>query len=150
MWVPQDKYDGQSITEFYPNVCACQPEYGSAFCSAHSRLVEKKGFPIAIRDFMRECQVDPDNYNRDAKGKVRAVLQSLSKNVAENYTETASQAQGTSHLLRNRQIATRENGQMTDPDEEGKCRKDIGELRRLHSWSRGVEMVVGGEVMISL
>ena len=147
MWVPQEKYDGESITEFYPNVCPAQPEYGSAFCPAHSRLVEKKGFPCAIRDFLRQCKVDPDNYNREAKSKVTAVLQTLSKSVDEDFTETASEAQGISYLLRNRQIANRENCQLTDPDAEGKCRKDVGELRRLHSWSRGVEMIVGGELI---
>ena len=94
MWVPQEKYDVDSITEFYPNVCATQPEHGSAFCSVHSRLVEKKGFPTGIRDFMRQCQVNPENYNREAKAKIQAVLKSLSKDVDENMTETASEAQG--------------------------------------------------------
>ena len=52
-------------------------------------------------------------------------------------------AQGTSYFLRNRQISTKENFQTTDsPDDD--CRKDIGILHRLHSWSRGIVEIVGG------
>ena len=144
MWIPQDKYDGETIVESFPNVCALEPIHGSAFCSLHSRLVEGMGYPTQIREFIRRCQVDPGNYTKEGKNRVKSVLQSLSRNQTENETESAEEAQGTSYLLRNRQIANNNNCEMTG-QEGDKCRKDIGDIRRrIHSWSRGVMVVVGG------
>ena len=145
MWLPQVPYDYEQVVESYPNVCPVQPEHGSAFCSSHSRVVEKKGFPIGIRDFLKKCGADPERFNKEDKKKVKTVLMSLSRNEEEDSTEDAAQVQGTSHLLRNQEISTRENSEMNNPDDEGRCRKDLGEIRRLHTWSRGVEMFVGGD-----
>ena len=145
MWITQDKYDGQTIVESYPNVCSLEPIHGSAFCAVHSKVVEGMGYPIQIREFIRRCQVDPVNYTREGKNRVRSVLQSLSKNEAKgDDTESAEEAQGTGYLLRNRQIVANTT-QMT-AEEDDKCRKDIGDVRRrIHSWSRGVMVVVGGK-----
>ena len=75
--------------------------------------------------------------------KGRAVLEKLSKTHDTKSTMSAEDAQGTSYFLRNRQISTKENFQTTDgPDDD--CRKDIGILHRLHSWSRGIVEIVGG------
>ena len=75
---------------------------------------------------------------------MKAVLQSLSKSKdTGGSTKSAEDAQGTEYLLRNQQISNQENFKMTDDPGES-CRKDIGILHRLHSWSRGVEEIVGG------
>ena len=74
---------------------------------------------------------------------VKAVLQSLSKSKdTGGKTKSAEDAQGTEYLLRDRNISNQENFKMTETGES--CRKDIGILHRLHSWSRGVEEIVGG------
>ena len=158
MWIPNRKFDGENLMDYYPNVCASQPEYGSAFCTKHSKIVAEKGFPTAIRDFMKKCQVDPDCFNKTEKAKIKRVLEQLSNDAEDVITEDASQAQGTTYLLRNRLITNKENSEMLQvdgqcqenegsrksSDVEGECRKDLGEKRRLHSWSRGVLVIVGG------
>ena len=142
-WCPQDKYPDQNILEAYPKVCAEEPAFGSAFCSAHSRLVETLGYPSQLRPFISKCGADPDAYTKEGKKMVKAVLQSLSKSKdTGGKTKSAEDAQGTEYLLRDRNISNQENFKMTETGES--CRKDIGILHRLHSWSRGVEEIVGG------
>ena len=113
-----------------------------------------KGFP----NFPKKCQVDLDCFNNTEKAKIKRVLEQLSNDAEDVITEDASQAQGTTYLLRNRLITNKENSEMLQvdgqcqenegsrksSDVEGECRKDLGEKRRLHSWSRGVLVIVGG------
>ena len=60
----------------------------------------------------------------------------------EDLTKKVEDVQGTKYLLRNRQIANKEN--FKTEQTENDCRKDIGESPRLHRRSRGVEAVVSG------
>ena len=59
----------------------------------------------------------------------------------EMTTQTAEIAQGTSYLLRNREVTNEENFQSEFDGE--KCSKNTGEIHRLHNWSRGIFQVVG-------
>ena len=132
-----------SFLKGYPNVCSEEPAHGSAFCSSHSKIIEQLEYPTELRKFITKCGADPDAYTKEGKKKVRAVLEKLSKTHDTKSTMSAEDAQGTSYFLRNRQISTKENFQTTDgPDDD--CRKDIGILHRLHSWSRGIVEIVGG------
>ena len=150
-WIPQDKYDGKTITESYPNVCAEEPEYGKLFCPTHARLVESMDFPSEANGFIQKCKVDPGNYTKDGKQKVKKVLEFLSEKASQGTpdlkTSTPEETQGTAYLLRNRQIANNENSEMAeDYVKENFIKKDIGELRkRIFAWSRGVMLIVGGE-----
>ena len=142
-WSPQNKYPDQDILEEYPKVCSEEPAPGSGFCSVHSKIVESLEYPSELRKFIIKCGADPDAYTKEGKKKVKAVLKSLSRDVQGESTMSAEDAQGTGYLLRNRLIANQDNFKMTDgPDDS--CRKDIGIVHRLHSWSRGVEEIVGG------
>ena len=143
LWRPQNRYSDQNIFEEYPNVCSEEPARGSAFCSSHSQIIEQLEYPTELRKFITKCGADPDAYTKEGKKKVRGVLEKLSKTQDTKSTMSAEDAQGTSYFLRNRQISTKENFQTTDgPDDD--CRKDIGILHRLHSWSRGIVEIVGG------
>ena len=143
-WSPQNKYPDQGILEAYPKVCSEEPAFGSAFCSVHSKIVEDLGYSSQLRKFITKCGANPDAYTKEGKKQVKAVLQSLSKRLdSGGSTKSAEDAQGTEYLLRDRKISNEENFKMTEDPEES-CRKDIGIVHRLHTWSRGVEEIVGG------
>ena len=143
-WCRQRKYPDQNNFEEFPKVCAEEPAVGSAFCSAHSAIVESLGYPSQLRPFISKCGANPDAYTKEGKKKVKAVLQTMSKSTdTAGSTMSAEDAQGTEYLLSNHQISNEDNFKMTD-DPDQKCRKDIGIVHRLHSWSRGVEEIVGG------
>ena len=144
MWEPKTLYPEQDIAEYVPNVCPEAPAYGKAFCKVHSKNVEKQGFPSELRDFLEKCGANPKLYNKEGKSKVKEVLLELSSKSENNddVTKTVEDVQGTKYLLRNRQIANKEN--FKTEQNENDCRKDIGEAPRLHRRSRGVEAVVSG------
>ena len=73
---------------------------------------------------------------------MKEVLQNLVKSSpGQMTTETPEMAQGTSYLLRNREVTNEDNFKM---EVEGdKCFKNTGEIHRLHNWSRGIFQVVG-------
>ena len=132
----------ENIQDFFPVVCTEEPAHNSAFCTAHTELVKSRGYKTPIRDFIKECGADPSHYTKAGKEKVRAVLRSLMTSVPrEMTTHTAEIAQGTSYLLRNREVTNEENFQSEFDGE--KCSKNTGEIHRLHNWSRGIFQVVG-------
>ena len=47
------------------------------------------------------------------------------------------------HLLDNPNFATSDNFKMAEPKQQD-CRKNLGELKRLHNYSRGILQAVGG------
>ena len=46
----------RSSQEYLPLVCTEEPAPNSAFCEAHSQIVQKFGHPIKVRDFIRSCR----------------------------------------------------------------------------------------------
>ena len=143
-WRPQEKYSGQNILEEYPNVCSEEPVPGSAFCKDHTKIVESLEYPTQLKKFIQKCGADPDAYTKEGKKKVKAVLQGLSKlKDTQEKTSSGEDSQGTGYLLRNRQISNTDNFKMTEGSDD-KCRKDIGVIHRLHTWSRGIVEIVGG------
>ena len=100
--VVDNKYKLKDIQEYLPLVCTEEPAPNSAFCEAHSQIVQKFGHPIKVRDFIRSCEVDPTHYNREGRKKVQKVLRNMLEASSDNIdTETGDIAQGISHLLRN-------------------------------------------------
>ena len=72
------------------------------------------------------------------------VLDQLSElSTSEETRNSAEDSQGIKYFLRNANLANKDNFTLTE-DAEDDCRKDIGEIQRLHRRSRGVECVVGG------
>ena len=144
LWNPKSQQPIQDILLAYPNVCAEQPAHASAFCHKHSKIVQELGYPSELRPFLEKCGANPNAYTKDGKAKVAAILDKLSlENTAEENTESAEDAQGIRYFLRNKQLANKENFMLSEDAEED-CRKDLGEVQRLHRRSRGVECVVGG------
>ena len=133
----------ENIQDFFPVVCTEEPAHNSAFCTAHTKLVKSRGYSTPIRDFIKECGADPSHYTKAGKEKVKEVLRNLMANVPreEMTTQTAEISQGTSYLLRNREVTNEENFQSVFEGE--KCTKNTGEIHRLHNWSRGIFQVVG-------
>ena len=129
MWNPKSRHPTQNILKTYPNVCSEQPAYGSAFCVEHSRTVEDLGYPSELRKFLEKCGANPNSYNKEGKAKVSAILDKLTEqSTNQENTASASDAQGTTYFLRNRQLANRENFSLRE-DAESDCRKDIGEVQ---------------------
>ena len=141
MFAEQD-HPLENIQDFFPPVCTEEPANNSAFCASHSKFIQSCGYPTNIRDFLKACGADPSHYTKAGKEKVKAVLRDLMNNApAEMKTQTPEMSQGTSYLLRNREVTNQENFQF-DFDGE-RCSKNTGELHRLHNWSRGIFEIVG-------
>ena len=142
-WIPSNKSPVQNILEALPNVCAEETVFGSAFCVSHKQVIENMGYPSDLRGFISSCGGNPSSFTKDDKKKVKAVLESLSQTYAgENTTESGGDAQGTTYLLRNRELATASNFEMTE-EKDDHCKKNIGQLQTLNKWSRGVLVMVG-------
>ena len=138
MWSPQ-KEDKEELG--YPNICAEQPAHGSAFCPAHSKVVENLGFPSQLRQFLIKCGANPTEYGKEGRRKVNSVLEALSREQATGLTETGADMQGISRLLENTELFNEDNAQMAEVST--RCHKDIGDVYRLHKWSRGIQVIVG-------
>ena len=143
LWSPQKKENQDQTLGEFPNVCAEQPAPGSAFCPSHSKAVKDLGYPSGLREFLIKCGANPGQYTKEAKRQVRSILEELSKeNTSEVLTQTGSDMQGTSFLLENKDLRP-DSGQMEEASNEKSCTKDVGEIFRLHNWSRGVQVIVG-------
>ena len=144
MWNPKKLHPIQDIFSSYPNVCTEQPAHASAFCTHHSKIVEELGYPSELRKFLEKCGANPNSYTKEGKIKVSKVLDQLSEESnSEETTNSAEDSQGMKYFLRNANLANKDNFTLAE-DAEDDCRKDIGEVQRLHRRSRGVECVVGG------
>ena len=143
MWEPHKVGQNSQIFEWVPNVCAEQPTPGSAFCEVHSKAVKDLGFPTQLRDFILKCGADPSQYGKEGRTKVKQVLQEMSRHQATGLTETETgvDMQGITHLLADTGLVTRDNVEMSEVST--KCHKDIGDVHRLHKWSRGIQVIVG-------
>ena len=144
MWEPTNKYPGQNISEYVPNACPLQPGAGSAFCDHHGKTVISCGYPSELRPFLKACGANPNAYTKEGKEKVLSVLKFIAQEKPDNdQIPTTEDEQGTGYFLRNKKMATKEN--LAEPlGNIGDCRKDIGEAKRLHRRSRGVECIVSG------
>ena len=75
------------------------------------------------------------------KALVEFKLKQISRNIAST-NSSSTDAQGTGYLLRNRNIATRENFTITGDGED--CNKDTGEIMTLQRFSKGIIVFVTG------
>lgn len=149
-WIPfknppeKNKLGDKNILEALPNVCAEEPVYGSAFCHKHKEVVASMGYPSDLKGFIESCGANPSPFTKSDKDKVKQVLEELSQNYdgEASKTESGGDAQGTSYLLRNRELAKDTNFEMTQEFDDH-CQKNIGKLQTLNKWSRGVLVVVG-------
>ena len=110
--------------------------------------MESLEYPTQLKKFIQKCGAEPNAYTKEVKKMVKAVLQSLSKlKDTQERTSSAEDSQGTGYLLRNHQLSNTDNFKMTEGSDD-MCRKDIGIIHRLHTWSRGiVEIVSGGGII---
>ena len=139
MWSPKTVFNGS-----YPTGCTESPMAGSGFCKLHSNVVKRAGYPTELRAFIARCGGNSKTFTKEAKKKMKKVLEDISsRNPCLETTSTPEDTQGTSHFLQNPNIATEDNFKMVG-SASNECRKDVGELKRLHSYSRGIEQIVGG------
>ena len=140
MWNCSSSYPIE-ITEFVPQVCPQEPEYGSAFCTVHRKIVASLGRPTALREFLKSCGSNPEKYNKEELSKVSSVLKSMSENT-QTQNKTCGEEQGTEYLLRNKKLVHNKNLQTLGEEED--CRKDVGETVRLRRYSRGILAACSG------
>ena len=81
---------------------------GKAFCASHCIKVAELGYPTDLKEFLRSCSdtrqtVDPDEYSKPMKQRVDEELKMIAKKMEGSpiTVPTATEAQGTSYLLRN-------------------------------------------------
>ena len=139
LWSPKTIFNGT-----YPTGCTDSPMPGSGFCRYHSDIVKAAGYPSELRAFIAKCGGNSQSFTKEAKKKMKKVLEDISSNHPSLVpTSSPEDTQGTGYLLQNPNIATEDNFKMVTPPSQN-CRKDTGELKRLHNYSRGIEQIVGG------
>ena len=117
---------------------------GCAFCSFHSQVVKSAGYPPELRSFITRCGAKPEAYTKEGRRKVRKVLEAINDgNPTLELTQSPEEMQGTKFLLENSDFATAENFEMAETKSQD-CRKNLGEIRRLNNYSRGILQAVGG------
>ena len=87
----------QDVTNFVPNVCTKGPTPGQAFCDHHCSILNSKGIPTELRQFIKYCGADPNRYTKEEKKKVDAKLLELCD--GERESENVTTVQGTSMVL---------------------------------------------------
>ena len=142
MWESSTEYPAE-ITSYVPQVCPEPPEYGSGFCSVHSKEVKNLGKPTKLKEFLKSCGTDPENYSKEAKGKVKDVLEAMANKSKAKQTKVGEE-QGTEYLLRNKKLMNPKNLVSTESEEEPLCRKNLKECVRLRGYSRGILAACSG------
>ena len=143
LWSPKPRYKDR-----YPSVCTNSPTPGSGFCAHHAKVVGDLGYPTKLRPFLSHCGADPDSFTKEGKKKVTDFIQEICKKHPSLGDEggNAENLQGMRHMLQNPEIAKEEN--LTVAKEADSCKKDLGEKRWMHNYSRGIEQIVGGGLII--
>ena len=144
MWDNRSSYP-TDLVDYIPNVCPEPPQDQKAFCVQHSIVVEELGRPSNLNDFITHCGVDPDALTKDGKGKMAAILDLMAKQAKDSpCVSNMCDIQGTGYLLRNRNIANKDNLTASKKDIED-CRKDTGEkFIQKRTRSRGIFCSVSG------
>lgn len=139
MWDNRTEYPA-SVTEFVPQVCPSEPEYGSAFCNIHARAVEQLKRPSKLRPFLKSCGTDGQKVNKEDKSKIDSVLKemALKTNIK---AQSVGVEQGTEEMLRNERLM---NSKKLTLEEVEDCRKDVGENVRLRRYTRGILAACSG------
>lgn len=145
MWDTKHSYPAD-LQEYLPNACTNSPESGKAFCTLHCGVADQLGRPTKLNDFLASCGADPKAFTKEGKSQVTEVLQNMANEAqAKNLkTNNDSDTQGINYLLRNSDIAKKENF-VPEKNSEADCRKDTGE-KVVHKLtrSRGVMVSVSG------
>ena len=138
---------------------------GKAFCQAHCLKVAELVYPTDLEEFLKSCcnetqTVDPNEFCKPMKQRVDEELKKITK-LLENSSlniKSATEAQGTSYLLRNRQFKNKNNFTLDGEWEDcnkliiilncqicliNDCR-DTGTVMKLRRWSRGILATVRG------
>ena len=102
------KFSGIYLYNLYNNIA------GKAFCQVHCEKVAELGYPTDLKEFLKSCSndaqtVDPNQYCKPMKQRVDEELKKITKLLEKSSLniKSATEAQGTSYLLRNRQSKTR-------------------------------------------
>ena len=110
----------------------------------HAEIVEKHGYFSQLRSFLEQYGANPNSYSAAGRQLVKSVLEDISKRNSEpDRFTSADDVQGIRYLLRNKHLANEENFKTNEIDvgnpvpkkwwqQDGDCRKDIGEGSRLH------------------
>ena len=122
--------------------------HAKAFCSFHCKAAEAQGRPSNLSEFISVCGANPEALTKEGKVKMNEVLQTMAKN--STVEETLSDDQQIGFLLKNPNLATKENFTATEKTGED-CRKDLGEktVHKLSKTRGGLFSISGGGVIRS-
>ena len=107
---------------------------GQTFCESHCVRVAELGYPTDLKKFLKSCgnenqTVNPNEYSKPMKQRVDKELKKISKMLegSSPNIKTASEAQGTSYLLRNKAFRNKNNFVLEGDGED--CNKLIISLK---------------------
>ena len=110
--------------------------------------MKKLGIPTKLRDFLKYCGCNVDNYTKDDRKKKDVILKDLARKI-EVKSKTVADLTGTSMILRERSFTQQENFDKDDDDDpRGSCNKDTEGLVTMNCYSRGHQVFVTGGGMI--
>jgi len=141
MWNCSTMYP-KEITQYLPQACPSAPLHGKAFCRVHCEAAEQLGQPTDLRGFLKSCKTDPNNQDKEARGKVNAVLKQMAEAIKVKQT-TVGEDQGTEFMIRNEELVNTEKLKVTEESVE-ECRKDVGDVKKLRRYNRGVFLSCSG------
>ena len=141
MWDCSTAYP-KEITQYLPQACPSAPLHGKAFCAVHCKAAEQLRRPTDLRGFLKSCKTDPNKQDKEARGKVDAVLKQMSEAVEVSQT-TVGVDQGTEFMMRNDELLTSEKLK-TISDKVEECRKDVGDVKKLRRYNRGIFVACSG------
>ena len=119
------------MEEFVPNVCTSAPVKNKAFCKSHTEQIEEKKIPTDLKTFLKWCGTDaapvnPENYNISMEKRFKEVLKTIPAKL-ENFGNVSAmashEAQGTSYLLRDRNLLNHTSFQLEGGDQVDDCNK---------------------------
>ena len=110
MWNTKNSYP-TDLQEYLPNACTNSPDNGKAFCALHCSVAKELGRPTKLNDFLASCGANPNAFTKDGKSKVTEDLKQMANeaNKKQLNIENDCDTQGINYLLRNSEIAKKEN-----------------------------------------
>ena len=126
--------NGEHYTDVYCPHILYNKTAGKAFCEIHCVKVAELGYPTDLKEFLKSCSnekqsVDPNQYSKPMKQRVDEELKKITKLLDKTSLniKSATEAQGTSYLLRSATFANTNNFALEGDGED--CNKLIMSLK---------------------
>lgn len=121
----------EDFDKYLPSVCTNAPANNKAFCEVHAQLVEEFGYSSNLKEFLESCstrelEVNTETYTKTQQEQVKEKLKQIASEVENGHPDSvisASEAQGTTYYLRDRNLMQLDNFELAGDEGEDDCNK---------------------------